>query len=105
MHEIGDGTLTLKLRCGNHSEHLITISIIQIFGLDYLANLFATTKFFNVNGHFLRLLQSPARFVEKPGAVVVIQGDPPEECTQYIQHAMQYLRRCWAMGHYEAAQD
>ena len=68
LNEMPARTMTFKLRCANHSEHLITGSLINLQSLDYLANMFATTKFLNVNGHFLRLLQSASKFVEMPGA-------------------------------------
>ena len=50
--------LTGKVWCGNHAEHLVTLSCIGLFGIDLLNNLYGTSNFLGINGHWLRMLQA-----------------------------------------------
>ena len=94
-NEFPPQTLTTRVQCSNHGEHLVTGSVIGLFNssLSLLNNLYAASKFLAVDGHFLRMLQVVADIVREQ--MVIMEGCPPVECTEYSAIVIDWVRRNW----------
>ena len=59
-----DGVLLAACPCGNHRQHLVNLSILNVCGATLLNDVYAASAFLNSNGHFMRLLLAVDRVVQ-----------------------------------------
>ena len=77
--------------CSNHSQHLVQLGTLTLFGgLDLVNNLFAASLFLSGQGHFRRLLHAVQATV---GDLRLVETPRPAECAGYSELCVELLTR------------
>lgn len=81
-----------KVLCGNHGDHLITLGMINMFGISLLNNLYASANFLRT--HWQRLLSA----IDVVAAdIEVVLGPPPPEARPYRECVIRQYKRGLAL--------
>ena len=77
--------------CSNHSQHLVQLGTLTLFGgLDLVNNLFAASLFLSGQGHFRWLLHAVQATV---GDLRLVETPRPAECAGYSELCVELLTR------------